>query len=71
MLWQRSYLAVGALLGEPVTALRTAVRPAFSDDCDKLMTLLESAPREERARAIATIVAEVALALRDAETMLP
>jgi hypothetical protein len=61
--WESSFIAVGVLLGEPVDAMMAAVGAPLPPAAAGLAATLRAEPREARARALAGVVSEVALAL--------
>jgi hypothetical protein len=60
--WEPSFVAVGALLGEPLDTLAAAIG-AGHVHADELLRALQSLDRGTRARAIARVVAEIATGL--------
>jgi hypothetical protein len=60
--WEPSFVAVGALLGEPLDAIAAAIGEG-SVHAGDLLHALRSRDREMRARAIAKVVAEIAVGL--------
>ncbi|MDP9151301.1 MAG: hypothetical protein M3O36_15365 [Myxococcota bacterium] len=61
--WQAAYLAVSALLGEPVDEALLHVDPASRAGAEEVVRELRSSSRHARGRAIARIVSEVVVAL--------
>lgn len=67
--WQAAFVAVGALLGEPAEAMAGALDPRALDGdgrVEALVRALASPSRDERARAMARALSEVALAVDSA-----
>jgi hypothetical protein len=60
--WEPSFVAVGALLGEPLETIAAAIGDGRVH-ADGLLHTLRSPDRATRARAIAKIVAEIAVGL--------
>jgi hypothetical protein len=61
--WDSAFLAVSAILGEPLEASLAALGPARSARAEGLAAVLRSSPRDVRAAAIARVVARVAIDL--------
>ncbi|HEY8038644.1 MAG TPA: hypothetical protein VIF15_02580 [Polyangiaceae bacterium] len=61
--WQPAFLAVGALLGEPIEASVAALGDRPTPPAGELVRALGSPSREARARAIAGTVAAVLVEL--------
>jgi len=64
--WETAFVAVSVIVGEPVDAVARALGPAAGDagaPVSELLRKLAGASREARARALARVVSEVALAV--------
>ncbi len=61
--WEPAFLAVGVLVGEPLEALTAALGDAGEPHTTSLVEALRSTSRETRARAIARVVSDVAVAI--------
>jgi hypothetical protein len=58
--WDRAFLAVGALLGEPLEPWVAALGGAPTPEAKELMGALRSSSRDRRALAIARVLSEAA-----------
>ncbi len=61
--WEPAFVAVGVLVGEPLEALEAALGEAGEPHATRLLRVLGSASRETRARALARVVSDVAVAI--------
>jgi hypothetical protein len=61
--WETAFVAVGAIVGEPVESLAAALGSSGEHHAADLLRALRSPSRDTRARAIARVVAEVALSI--------
>ena len=59
--WQPAFLGVSALLGEPLEGSLASLGEAIEKETTELAAALRSGSREARARAIAKVVARVAV----------
>ena len=64
--WQTAFVAVSVLLGEPITEVASALTETASSAASELLEKLGGVSREARARALARVLSEVALAIEDA-----
>jgi hypothetical protein len=61
--WDTSFVAVSVLVGEPLDAVTIALGDSASPQATALLGKLADASREARARALARVISEVALAI--------
>lgn len=61
--WEPAFVAVLAIAGEPLEALTAALGEVGAAHAADLMTALRSTSRDSRARALARVVSEVAVAI--------
>jgi hypothetical protein len=61
--WEPAYLAVSAVLGEPLDAAVAALGEGGATHAADLLKALRSPSREARARALAHAISEVAVAV--------
>jgi hypothetical protein len=61
--WDTSFAAVSVLVGEPVDAVTSALGDAASPQATALLGKLADASRDARARALARVISEVAVAI--------
>jgi hypothetical protein len=66
MTWQLSFIAVGALLGEPLVDVASSLAGPMPAEGARLVKRLEAPSRRARAEALAGTVSEVALAIEGA-----
>jgi hypothetical protein len=66
--WEPAYLAVSAVLGEPLDSAVACLRDGGTAHAAELLKALRSPSREARARALADAISDVALAV-DAMTL--
>lgn len=65
MNWQPAFIAVTALLGEPLDTVREALGTPVGARGARLFTRLAAPSREARAEALGRALAEVATAVED------
>jgi hypothetical protein len=64
--WETSFVAVSVLLGEPLDQVTRVLGAAAGAPATELLQKLGGASREGRARALARVLSDVALAIDDA-----
>jgi hypothetical protein len=61
--WKTSFVAMGAILGEPLDGALAMLEDAGDVSASPLVRTLRVSPRDERARAIAAVLLRVVSAL--------
>ena len=61
--WTPAFVAVGTLIGEPIEAIASALEAPDREPAADLLRALKAPSRDVRARALARVLTEVAIAI--------